>query len=75
MSKQACSNCPTLAKIIQQQRAEIAVLRKIIAEAKNTCNQIAAESGRVMTQHGSPYKYNLAKGARDAALNIDRQLR
>lgn len=72
---QQCSNCPTLARIIQKQQVEIAMLRKIIAEAKSTCSQVTAESSRVMTQHGSPYKYNLAKGARDAALNIERKLR
>lgn len=75
MSQQPCSNCPTLARIIQQQRIEIAMLHRIIAEAKGACNQIATESGRVMTLHGSPYKYNLAKGARDAALTVESKLR
>lgn len=75
MSQQQCSNCPTLARIIQKQQAEIAKLKCIIAEAKGACNQIATASNQVMTKHGSPYKYNLAKGARDAALNIEHKLR
>ena len=75
MTQQSCPNCPALAGIIQQQRAEIAMLLRIIAEAKGACNQIATESGRVMTGHGSPYKYNLAKGARDAAQDIEKKLR
>lgn len=70
-----CTNCQILVHMVQKQQAEIAKLKRIIAEAKGACDQIATESGRVMTGHGSPYKYNLAKGARDAALNIDRKLR
>ena len=70
-----CSNCVTLAGIIQKQDAEIRRLKQTIEAARVACNQITAESSWVMSQHGSPYKYNLAKGARDAAASIERKLR
>jgi hypothetical protein len=70
-----CGNCSALAKVIQKQQAEIQKLKQLIAGAKAVCDQIATESSRVMAQHGSPYKYNLAKGAKDAALNIERRLK
>jgi hypothetical protein len=69
------SNCGAMAQVIQKQQAEIARLRKVIVSALSVCNQITTESSRVMAQHGSPYKYNLAKGARDAATEIEKRLR
>lgn len=70
-----CTNCQILAHMVQKQQAEIAKLKRIITEAKGACNHIATVSNQVMTQHGSPYKYNLAKGAKDAALTVERKLR
>jgi hypothetical protein len=70
-----CSNCSALAQTIQNQQVEIAILRNIIAEARGAANSIAAEATQVMTQHGSPYKYNLAKGAREAAEKIANRLK
>lgn len=70
-----CSNCSAMAQVIQKQQAEIARLRKVIAAALGTCSQITANSSQVMSQHGSPYKYNLAKGARDAAAEIEKRLK
>lgn len=75
MSKAACSNCPTLARIIQQQQIEIAMLRRIIADAQGTCTQLETEARQVMTKHGSPYKYNIYKGRWEAAELVKRRLK
>lgn len=75
MSQQACSNCPTLVQIIQKQQAEIGKLKKVIADARLECLQLEAETRKVMSGHGSPYKYKEAQGARDAAERVKRQLK
>lgn len=70
-----CSNCSALAGVIKKQQAEIQKLKQAITEAQAVCVQITRESSQIMAQHGSPYRYDIARGAKEAIQKVESKLK
>jgi hypothetical protein len=70
VSQQPCPHCPALARTIQQQRAEIAVLRRIIAEAQAECVRLSMEADTITAGHVSRGRWAHADGQGKAACAI-----
>lgn len=69
-----CTNCQTLAKVIQQQQAEIIRLNRIIQQAGLTSAKIINEADNLMSQPLPRGKWAFAKGAKQSAEAIARRL-
>lgn len=69
-----CTNCQTLARMVQKQQAEIEKLKRIIADAKTVCVVTIANSDKVLTGNQPRGTWSYAKGAKEAAQSIVKKL-
>lgn len=76
MSQQPCPTCPTLRAEIARLQLEVAVLQRIIVEAKALALGIAGHSNQKLKAGGLPRgTWSLLKGRAEAAVEIDKALR
>lgn len=64
MTQQPCPTCPGLQAEVDQLRATVSMLLRIIAAAQNECAALATEAGKPMPKRVAPAFWNEQKGIR-----------